>query len=240
MTSKPRNFLIDLERDGPRTPWGIRLVGGSDLNTPIIITKVYKRTKKFDISLDLIKVCLFVCVTCKIRRKNHCEFNVNCCEKWWKFSECIYSLIEMNRFNMAVQHMVNFCEAILLQRFRNLMRAIFEILMHKFCLNQPEIALELLFIVTVKWWSHQIWKLMHKNRTVHRLYHRIDEISICFNSILMHKLNRQHFYCHKQIFKWWTIVDLLGRVHEFQISAQCQREIISKQDEKTRLQSHLR
>lgn len=40
MASKPREILIDLERDGPHTPWGIRLVGGSDLNTPLIITKV--------------------------------------------------------------------------------------------------------------------------------------------------------------------------------------------------------
>lgn len=36
-----RDYLVDLERDGPQTPWGIRLVGGSDLNTPLIITKVY-------------------------------------------------------------------------------------------------------------------------------------------------------------------------------------------------------
>lgn len=40
MTSKTREFVIDLERDGPHTQWGIRLVGGSDLNTPLIITKV--------------------------------------------------------------------------------------------------------------------------------------------------------------------------------------------------------
>lgn len=44
MASKPpRSFLITLERDGPQTPWGIRLVGGSDLNTPIIITKVFMK-----------------------------------------------------------------------------------------------------------------------------------------------------------------------------------------------------
>lgn len=40
MASKMREFSIDLERDGSQTPWGIRLVGGSDLNTPLIITKV--------------------------------------------------------------------------------------------------------------------------------------------------------------------------------------------------------
>ncbi|XP_055322756.1 PDZ and LIM domain protein 3 isoform X3 [Sitodiplosis mosellana] len=44
MTSRTREFLIDLERDGPQTPWGIRLVGGSDLNTPLIITKVLAGT----------------------------------------------------------------------------------------------------------------------------------------------------------------------------------------------------
>lgn len=43
MASKTREILIDLERDGPQTPWGIRLVGGSDVNTPLIITKVLKK-----------------------------------------------------------------------------------------------------------------------------------------------------------------------------------------------------
>lgn len=46
MAPKNREFSIDLERDGPNTPWGIRLVGGSDLNTPLIITKV-RRPKVF-------------------------------------------------------------------------------------------------------------------------------------------------------------------------------------------------
>lgn len=40
MASKPREYAIDLERNGPQTPWGIRLVGGSDLKTPLIITEV--------------------------------------------------------------------------------------------------------------------------------------------------------------------------------------------------------
>lgn len=39
MAYKSREFSIDLERD-EQTQWGIRLVGGSDLNTPLIITKV--------------------------------------------------------------------------------------------------------------------------------------------------------------------------------------------------------
>lgn len=33
-------FAVVLERDSPQKPWGIRLVGGSDLDTPLIITKV--------------------------------------------------------------------------------------------------------------------------------------------------------------------------------------------------------
>lgn len=36
----PHEIVIDLERDGPQTPWGIRLVGGSDMDLPLIITKV--------------------------------------------------------------------------------------------------------------------------------------------------------------------------------------------------------
>lgn len=39
MSSKIREFSIDLERE-QHQQWGIRLVGGSDLNTPLIITKV--------------------------------------------------------------------------------------------------------------------------------------------------------------------------------------------------------
>lgn len=37
---KLSEVTINLERDGQHTPWGIRLVGGSDLDTPLIITKV--------------------------------------------------------------------------------------------------------------------------------------------------------------------------------------------------------
>lgn len=40
MTPKLHEFAVILERDGAQTPWGIRIVGGSDLNTPIIVTKV--------------------------------------------------------------------------------------------------------------------------------------------------------------------------------------------------------
>lgn len=35
-------FAVLLERDGTQTPWGIRLVGGCDFDTPLIITKVFK------------------------------------------------------------------------------------------------------------------------------------------------------------------------------------------------------
>ncbi|KAJ6640625.1 PDZ and LIM domain protein 1 [Pseudolycoriella hygida] len=40
MAPKLHEFAVVLERDGKQTPWGIRLVGGSDLDTPLIITKV--------------------------------------------------------------------------------------------------------------------------------------------------------------------------------------------------------
>lgn len=56
MASKTREFLIDLERDGPHTPWGIRLVGGSDLNTPLIITKVQKTTTTLTTDISIITV----------------------------------------------------------------------------------------------------------------------------------------------------------------------------------------
>lgn len=46
MAFKTREFSIDLERD-PQTQWGIRLVGGSDLNTAIIITKVSTTSKHY-------------------------------------------------------------------------------------------------------------------------------------------------------------------------------------------------
>lgn len=38
---KLSEIAVNLERDGHHTPWGIRLVGGSDLDTPLIITKVW-------------------------------------------------------------------------------------------------------------------------------------------------------------------------------------------------------
>lgn len=40
MSPKLHEFVVVLQRDGQQTPWGIRLVGGSDLDTPLIITKV--------------------------------------------------------------------------------------------------------------------------------------------------------------------------------------------------------
>ncbi|KAG4077421.1 hypothetical protein HA402_002848 [Bradysia odoriphaga] len=40
MAPKLHEFAVLLVRDGKQTPWGIRLVGGSDLDTPLIITKV--------------------------------------------------------------------------------------------------------------------------------------------------------------------------------------------------------
>ncbi|KAL5290742.1 hypothetical protein ACFFRR_010233 [Megaselia abdita] len=40
MSPKLHEFSVCLQRDGQQTPWGIRLVGGSDLDTPLIITRV--------------------------------------------------------------------------------------------------------------------------------------------------------------------------------------------------------
>lgn len=40
MSPKLHEFAVCLQRDCQDTPWGIRLVGGSDLDTPLIITKV--------------------------------------------------------------------------------------------------------------------------------------------------------------------------------------------------------
>lgn len=40
MSPKLHEFSVSLQRNGQQTPWGIRLVGGSDLDTPLIITRV--------------------------------------------------------------------------------------------------------------------------------------------------------------------------------------------------------
>ncbi|XP_016965877.1 PDZ and LIM domain protein 2 isoform X4 [Drosophila biarmipes] len=40
MSPKLHEFAVVLVRDGQATPWGIRLVGGNDLDTPLIITRV--------------------------------------------------------------------------------------------------------------------------------------------------------------------------------------------------------
>lgn len=40
MSPKLHEFAVVLQRDGQGTPWGIRLVGGNDLDTPLIITRV--------------------------------------------------------------------------------------------------------------------------------------------------------------------------------------------------------
>ncbi|XP_022181146.1 PDZ and LIM domain protein 3 isoform X3 [Myzus persicae] len=43
-SKKPSTWSVTLKRDGKSQPWGIRLAGGADLNTPLIITKVYARS----------------------------------------------------------------------------------------------------------------------------------------------------------------------------------------------------
>lgn len=40
MSPKPHDFLVTLQRRSPQVAWGIRLVGGTDLNAPLIITRV--------------------------------------------------------------------------------------------------------------------------------------------------------------------------------------------------------
>lgn len=50
MMNKLNEFSVILERDGQSTPWGIRLVGGSDLDTPLIITKVVSITSTTHLS----------------------------------------------------------------------------------------------------------------------------------------------------------------------------------------------
>nr|XP_029735950.1 PDZ and LIM domain protein 3 isoform X6 [Aedes albopictus] len=40
MSPKPHDFLVTLQRSSPQVAWGIRLVGGTDLNAPLIITRV--------------------------------------------------------------------------------------------------------------------------------------------------------------------------------------------------------
>lgn len=40
MGPKLHEFSVMLHRDDPMMPWGFRLVGGSDLDTPLIVTKV--------------------------------------------------------------------------------------------------------------------------------------------------------------------------------------------------------
>ncbi|XP_050060220.1 PDZ and LIM domain protein 5 isoform X2 [Aphis gossypii] len=43
-SKKPSTWSVTLKREGKSQPWGIRLAGGADLNTPLIITKVYARS----------------------------------------------------------------------------------------------------------------------------------------------------------------------------------------------------
>lgn len=40
MSPKPHDFLVTLRRPSPQVAWGIRLVGGTDLNAPLIVTRV--------------------------------------------------------------------------------------------------------------------------------------------------------------------------------------------------------
>ncbi|XP_050074768.1 PDZ and LIM domain protein 3 isoform X4 [Anopheles maculipalpis] len=44
MSPKPHDFMVTLRRSSTQVPWGIRLVGGTDLNAPLIITRVQVNT----------------------------------------------------------------------------------------------------------------------------------------------------------------------------------------------------
>ncbi|XP_035905992.1 LIM domain-binding protein 3 isoform X3 [Anopheles stephensi] len=44
MSPKPHDFMVTLRRPSTQVPWGIRLVGGTDLNAPLIITRVQVNT----------------------------------------------------------------------------------------------------------------------------------------------------------------------------------------------------
>lgn len=53
MAPKLHEFAVVLQRNSIQTPWGIRLVGGSDLDTPLIITKVNFNNK----ITDFVRLC---------------------------------------------------------------------------------------------------------------------------------------------------------------------------------------
>lgn len=40
MSNKLHEISVKLIRDGKQTPWGIRIVGGSDLDSPLVVSKV--------------------------------------------------------------------------------------------------------------------------------------------------------------------------------------------------------
>ncbi|XP_039433310.1 PDZ and LIM domain protein 7 isoform X1 [Culex pipiens pallens] len=44
MSPKPHDFQVTLVRNSPQIPWGIRVVGGTDLNAPLIVTRVQVNT----------------------------------------------------------------------------------------------------------------------------------------------------------------------------------------------------
>ncbi|XP_038116169.1 PDZ and LIM domain protein 7 isoform X5 [Culex quinquefasciatus] len=44
MSPKPHDFQVTLVRSSPQIPWGIRVVGGTDLNAPLIVTRVQVNT----------------------------------------------------------------------------------------------------------------------------------------------------------------------------------------------------
>lgn len=54
MGPKLHEFSVTLQRDSPLTPWGFRLIGGCDLDTPLIVTKVGV-TAYFCMKIDILE-----------------------------------------------------------------------------------------------------------------------------------------------------------------------------------------
>lgn len=60
MAPKLHEFSVILQRNSIQTPWGIRLVGGSDLDTPLIITKVILNFNQTIIYMFIVFIEIFV------------------------------------------------------------------------------------------------------------------------------------------------------------------------------------
>lgn len=80
MSPKLHEFLVTLYRRDENSPWGIRLVGGSDLNAPLIITKVRTR---------------YIFIQCTDSRKMHFLTHV----QWWLIQNFKFNSMMMKQDN---------------------------------------------------------------------------------------------------------------------------------------------